>query len=156
MFFEPLAGQRHVLVTDQRTRREWAEAMRYLADVLYPGADSIVVVLDNLNTHDAASFYAAFPPAEAHRLAQRFEFHHTPKHGSWLNMAEIELSVLGRQCLDRRIPDKPTLTREVQHWQTRRNVHLVKVDWHFTTVDARIKLKHLYPKLHIHDCPTEN
>ena len=156
MFFEPLAGQRHVLVTDQRTRREWAEAMRYLADVLYPGADSIVVVLDNLNTHDPASFYAAFPPAEAHRLAQRFEFHHTPKHGSWLNMAEIELSVLGRQCLDRRIPDKPTLTREVQHWQTRRNVHLVKVDWHFTTVDARIKLKHLYPKLHIHDCPTEN
>jgi hypothetical protein len=156
MFFEPLVGQRHVQVSDQRTRREWAEAMRYLADVLYPEVDTIVVVLDNLNTHDAASFYAAFPPEEAHRLAKRFEFHYTPKHGSWLNMAEIELSVLGRQCLDRRIPDKQTLTDEVRHWQTRRNTNLVKVDWQFTTVDARIKLKHLYPKLHIQDCPPIN
>lgn len=148
MFLEPLTGQRHVRVTDRRTRRDWAIAMRELADVWYPEAETIVAVLDNLNTHNAASFYEAFPPEEAHRLAHRFEFHHTPKHGSWLNMAEIELSVLGRQCLNRRIPDKSMLTSEVAAWEQERNRKVVKVDWQFRTADARIKLKHLYPKIH--------
>ena len=148
MFFEPLAGWRRVNVTDRRTRHDWAEAMRELADVHYPHAEKIVVVLDNLNTHDAASFYEAFSAPEAHRLAHRFEFHYTPKHGSWLNMAEIELSVLGRQCLDRRIPDKQALSAEVSAWEAKRNHDAVKVDWQFTTDDARIKLKHLYPKFH--------
>jgi hypothetical protein len=148
MFLEPLTGKRHVRVTDRRTRRDWAIAMRELADVCYPNAETIVVVLDNLNTHNAASFYEAFPPAEAHRLAHRFEFHHTPKHGSWLNMAEIELSVLGRQCLNRRIPDKSMLTSEVAAWEQERNRQVVKVDWQFRTADARIKLKRLYPKIH--------
>lgn len=148
MFFEPLAGQRHVSVTDRRTRTDWAEAMRQVADVHYPDAECIVVVLDNLNTHDPASFYAAFPPEEAHRLTQRFEFHYTPKHGSWLNMAEIEFSALGRQTLNRRIPDHNTLKTEVAAWQQERNAKTVRVVWHFTTVDARIKLKHLYPKIH--------
>lgn len=148
MFFEPLAGWRHVCVTDRRTRHDWAEAMRELADVHYPDAEKIVVVLDNLNTHDAASFYEAFSAPEAHRLTHRFEFHYTPKHGSWLNMAEIELSVLGRQCLDRRIPDKQALSAEVSAWKAKRNRDAVKVDWQFTTADARIKLKHLYPKFH--------
>jgi hypothetical protein len=147
LFFEPLAGQRHVGVTDRRTRCDWAEAMRKVADVHYPDAECIVVVLDNLNTHDAASFYEAFSPAEAHRLANRFEFHHTPKHGSWLNMAEIEFSVLGRQVLNRRIPDQAKLKAEVVAWQQERNRKAVKVDWHFTTADARIKLKYLYPKI---------
>lgn len=149
MFLEPLTGQRHVRVTDRRTRRDWAIAMRELADVCYPNAETIVVVLDNLNTHNAASFYEAFPPEEARRLAHRFEFHHTPKHGSWLNMAEIELSVLGRQCLNRRIPDKSALTSEVAAWEQERNHKVVKVDWQFRTADARIKLKHLYPKIHV-------
>ena len=148
MVFEPLAGQRHVSVTDRRTRIDWAEAMRQVADVHYPDAKCIVVVLDNLNTHDPASFYEAFPPEEAHRLTQRFEFHYTPKHGSWLNMAEIEFSVLGRQVLNRRIPDQDTLKAEVAVWQHERNHKLVKVDWQFTTADARTKLKYLYPKIH--------
>ena len=148
MFFEPLAGQRHVSVTDRRTRIDWAEAMRQVADVHYPDAKCIVVVLDNLNTHDPASFYAAFAPEEAHRLTQRFEFHYTPKHGSWLNMAEIEFSVLGRQVLNRRIPDQDMLKAEVAVWQHERNHKLVKVDWQFTTADARTKLKYLYPKIH--------
>ena len=147
MFFEPLAGQRHVKVTDQRTGQDWAEVMRELADVWHPEAGKIVVVLDNLNTHTPASFYAAFAPEEARRLVERFEFHYTPKHGSWLNMAEIELSVLGRQCLNRRIPDKGTLSSEVNAWEEERNVKVVKVDWRFTTADARIKLKRLYPKI---------
>ena len=148
MFFEPLAGKRHVRVTSRRTRTDWAEAMREVADVHYPDAECILVVLDNLNTHSAASFYAAFPPEEAHRLTQRFEFHHTPKHGSWLNMAEIELSVLGRQTLNCRIPDQATLMAHVAGWEQQRNCKAVKVDWHFTAADARIKLKHLYPKIH--------
>ena len=148
MFFEPLAGQRHVSVTDRRTRIDWAEAMRQVADVHYPDAKCIVVVLDNLNTHDPASFYEAFAPDEAHRLTQRFEFHYTPKHGSWLNMAEIEFSVLGRQVLNRRIPDQDMLKAEVAVWQHERNHKLVKVDWQFTTADARTKLKYLYPKIH--------
>ena len=147
MFSEPLVGQRHVRVTDRRTCQDWAEAMRELAEVCYPTVDTIVVVLDNLNTHDPASFYAAFPPEEAQRLAKRFEFHFTPKHGSWLNMAEIEFSILGGQCLDRRIPDKKTLTTEVAAWEERRNRKVIKVDWQFKTADARIKLKHLYPKI---------
>jgi hypothetical protein len=148
MFSEPLVGQRHVRVTDRRTSQDWAEAMRELADVYYPDVNTIIVVLDNLNTHAPASFYAAFPPEEAQRLARRFEFHFTPKHGSWLNMAEIELSVLGCQCLDRRIPDKNTLTTEVAAWVERRNRKVITVDWQFRTADARIKLKHLYPKIH--------
>ncbi|GIK71750.1 MAG: hypothetical protein BroJett021_07380 [Chloroflexota bacterium] len=148
MFFEPLAGQRHIRVTDRRTRQDWAIAMRELADVWYPNAETIVVVLDNLNTHNPASFYEAFPPEEAHRLTHRFEFHYTPKHGSWLNMAEIELSVLARQCLNRRIPDQSMLRSEVAAWEQERNGKVVKVDWQFRTADARIKLKHLYPKIH--------
>jgi len=122
--------------------------MREVADVHYPDAKCIVVVLDNLNTHDPASFYEAFAPEEAHRLTQRFEFHHTPKHGSWLNMAEIEFSVLGRQVLNRRIPDQDTLKAEVVAWQHQRNGKTVKVDWQFMTADARTKLKYLYPKIH--------
>jgi hypothetical protein len=126
---------------------EWAQVMKYLADDLYPDAERIVVVLDNLNTHTPAAFYLVYPPEEARRLTQRFEFHYTPKHGSWLNMAEIELSALARQCLDRRLPDTETVTREVQAGQDRRNSEVVKVHWKFTTADARIRLKHLYPKI---------
>jgi transposase len=148
MFFEPLAGQRHVKATDTRTRIDWAFAMRELSDEIHPDAEQIVVVLDNLNTHTPAAFYLAFEPEEARRLIQRFEFHFTPKHGSWLNMAEIELSVLSRQCLNRRIPDQLTLDREVQAWVAERNSKVVKVDWRFSTADARIKLKRLYPKIH--------
>jgi len=149
MFFEPLAGKRYVKVTDQRTRRDWALAMRELADDLYPQAEVIVIVMDNLNTHSPISFYETFEPDEARRLINRFEFHYTPKHGSWLDMAEIELGVLIRQCLSRRIPDKATLECEVAAWQTDRNAKLVKVDWRFTSADARIKLKHLYPEIHL-------
>jgi transposase len=148
MFFEPLRGQRHVKVTDTRTRLDWAEAMRELSDEIHPEAEKIVVVMDNLNTHTMAAFYLAFKPEEARRLVNRFEFHFTPKHGSWLNMAEIELSVLSRQCLKRRIPDEPTLDREVQAWSQERNSKVVKVDWRFSTADARIKLKRLYPMIH--------
>ncbi len=149
MFFEPLAGKRFVQVTDQRTRKDWAHAMKTLADEIYPQAEKIVIVMDNLNTHSPISFYETFEPQEARRLANRFEFHYTPKHGSWLNMAEIELGVLIRQCLSRRIADKTTLEREVLAWQNDRNVKVVIVDWRFTTADARIKLKHLYPVIHI-------
>jgi len=149
MFFEPLLGKRFVKVTDQRTRKDWAQAMKELADYQYPLAKKIVVVMDNLNTHSPASFYETFEPQEARRLIERFEFHYTPKHGSWLNMAEIELGVLIRQCLSRRIPDKSTLEKEVRAWQKDRNAKVVKVDWRFTTADARIKLKHLYPVIHV-------
>jgi hypothetical protein len=149
MFFEPLLGKRFVKVTDQRTRKDWAQAMKDLADYLYPQAKKIVVVMDNLNTHSPASFYETFEPQEAQRLIERFEFHYTPKHGSWLNMAEIELGVLIRQCLSRRIPDKSTLEKEVRAWQNDRNAKVVKVDWRFTTADARIKLKHLYPVIQV-------
>lgn len=149
MIFEPLVGKRHVEITDQRRRLEWAEMMRTLSDDLYPEAEKIVVVLDNLNTHTPAAFYLAYEPKEAWRLVERFEFHFTPKHGSWLNMAEIELSVLVRQCLDRRIPDKETLIREVTAWGRQRNAEVVKVHWQFTTADARTKLKWLYPKIQV-------
>ena len=142
---EPLRGWRQVVVTARRTKADWAHFLKTLADEHYPDAERIVLVLDNLNTHGPASFYAAFPPAEAHRLANRFAFHYTPKHGSWLNMAEIELSVLARQCLDRRIPDTEALAAEVVAWTTARNAATHRIHWRFTTADARIKLKHLYP-----------
>ena len=147
MFYEPFAGKRYVSVTDRRTRRDWAMQVRNLLEVRYPTAPKIVLVMDNLNTHSGVSLYEAFPPEVARRLLDRLEFHYTPKHGSWLNIAEIELSVLARQCLDRRIPDKPALTREVAAWQRERNAAQAKVDWRFTTVNARVKLKRLYPTL---------
>ncbi len=149
MFVEPLAGKRKVKVTERRTKKDWAHAMQELADVDYPEAEVIVVVMDNLNTHSPASFYEAFEPEEARRLVERFEFHYTPKHGSWLNMAEIELSALGRQCLDRRFPDQVTLAAEVKAWEDERNASVVKVHWRFTTADARIKLAHIYPKFQV-------
>jgi len=149
MLFEPLAGKRHIEIRDQRRRLEWAEVMRIVSDQLYPEAEKIVVVLDNLNTHTPSAFYLAFEPQEARRLVERFDMHYTPKHGSWLNMAEIELSALVRQCLDRRIPDKESLSKEVKAWQDERNSEVVKVHWQFTTADARIKLRSLYPKFQI-------
>jgi len=149
MFFEPLAGKRFVNVTDHRTRKDWAEAMRNLSDVIYPQAEKIVIVMDNLNTHSPASFYEAFEPEEARRLTNRFEFSLFAKHGSWLNMAEIELGILIRQCLSRRIPDKSMLVSEVNAWQKDRISKVVSVDWRFTTADARIKLKYLYPVIHV-------
>ena len=145
--FEPLAGRRSVKVTTRRTKRDWAECMRDLAEKEYPKAEKIVLVMDNLNTHSLASLYEVFAPALAWRLAQRFEVHYTPKHGSWLNMAEIELSVLSRQCLQRRIADAGILKQEVRAWSKGRNAKQVVADWRFTTADARIKLKHLYPSL---------
>lgn len=149
IFVEPLTGKRWVKVTERRTRKDWAIAMRQLSDELYPDAQVIVVVSDNLNTHSPASFYEAFAPEEARRLVKRFEFHYTPKHGSWLNMAEIELSVLGRLCLAGRIPDIETLTRKVLAWEVERNASVVKVHWRFTAADARIKLAHLYPRIQV-------
>jgi hypothetical protein len=142
---EPLAGWRHVRISDRRTRIDWAHCVKDLVDVHYRDAERIVLVQDNLNTHTPASLYEAFPPAEAKRLADKLELHATPKHGSWLNMAEIELSVLAEQCLDRRLADRATLEREVSAWQTARNRIQRGVDWRFTTTDARIRLKHLYP-----------
>ena len=147
MFFSPLLTWRHVKVTNDRKACDWAECMRELVDVQFPGAERITVVLDNLNTHTPAALYAAFEPAEAKRIWDKLEFHYTPKHGSWLNMAEIELSVLSRQCLDRRIPDQETLKTEVAAWETERNTSGATVMWRFTTADARIKLKHLYPSI---------
>jgi transposase len=147
MFFEPLAGKRHVSVTERRTKADWAMQIKQLLDVHYPTAKKVTLVMDNLNTHTGASLYEVFQPNEARRLLDRLKIHYTPKHGSWLNMAEIELSVLSRQCLDRRIPNKATLTTEVAAWQQRRNISEAKVDWRFTTAEARIKLKHLYPTL---------
>jgi hypothetical protein len=143
----PLEGWRTVAVTEHRTRTDWAAFMRTMADTRFPTAERIVVLQDNLNIHGPASLYEAYPPAEARRLPERFEFHYTPKHGSWLNMAEIELSVLSRQCLDRRIPDAATLEAEVAAWVSRRNEAGATIDWQFTTADARIKLKHLYPSV---------
>lgn len=147
MFCEPLQATRWVTVTDRRTKRDWARCIEDLIDVRYPTAEKIVLVMDNLNTHSPSSLYEAFPPDKAKRLADRLEIHPTPKHGSWLNVAEIELSVLGRRCLDRRISDKATLTQEVAAWQQARNSAGGRVDWRFTTTDARIKLKHLYPTI---------
>ena len=147
MFFEPLVGQRFIKVTDHRTKVDWAKAVRDLVDLYYPDAETITLVMDNLNTHSLGALYEAFEPAEAKRIADRLDLHYTPKHGSWLNMAEIELSVLARQCLDRRIPDGASLKRSVATWQTRRNQAQVTADWRFMTADARIKLKHLYPSI---------
>jgi hypothetical protein len=147
MFFEPLAGKRQVVVTDQRTALDWAQQIRYLVDVMYPSAKRITLVMDNLNTHTGASLYKAFPPAEARRILDRLDIHYTPKHGSWLNMAEIELSILSRQCLDRRISDQDTLKKEVAAWQEYRNTSARPMTWHFTNEDARVKLKKLYPTL---------
>jgi len=145
MFYAPLAGWRHVQVTEHRTRLDWAHAMRDLVDLHFPTATKIRLVCDNLNTHTAGSLYEAFPPEEARRILDRLELHHTPKHGSWLNMAEIELSVLSRQCLDRRIADDAALRHEIAAWEAPRNRAEATMDWRFTTADARIKLKHLYP-----------
>lgn len=145
MLFEPLAGRRHVVVTARRTALDYARVVQALVDVQYPTATTIVLVQDNLNTHVPASLYAAFPPAEARRLLGKLEMHYTPKHGSWLNMAETELSILSRQCLRRRIPETPTLVTEVATWEAARNATKSKVRWHFTTANARIKLQRLYP-----------
>jgi transposase len=144
---EPLRGWREVIVTARRTAVDFAQVIQELVDVHYPQAERIVLVLDNLNTHSGASLYAAFPPAEAKRLLDKLEIHYTPKHGSWLNMAEIEFSVLGRQCLDRRIPDQDMLTDEVAAWVSDRNQRGTGVKWRFTTADARIRLHHLYPSI---------
>ena len=146
MLFAPLEGWRHIEVTDRRTAIDYAQILKGLSDIHFPYAKKIVLVQDNLNTHAKASLYEAFAPAEARRLAERFEWHYTPKHGSWLNMAESELGVLASQCLDRRIPDKDTLSTEVAAWQASRNKNQTKADWRFTTAEARIKLKRLYPR----------
>ena len=147
MMFAPLEGWRHVKCTDRHTAVDYAQVLKELSDIHFPNAMKIVLVQDNLNTHKPASLYEAFPAAEARRLVERFEWHYTPKHGSWLDMAEFELSVLSSQCLDRRIPDKQTLIDEVDAWQNRRNKNHAKADWQFTTADARVKLKRLYPTL---------
>jgi len=147
MFYEPFGGKRYVSITDRRTKKDWAIQIKELLDVHYPNAEKVVLVMDNLNTHKGASLYEKFPPAEARRLLNCLEFHYTPKHASWLNIAEIELRVLSGQCLNRRIPDKHTLEKEVRAWQKQRNFLNAKVDWQFTTEDARIKLKKLYPTL---------
>lgn len=147
MFFEPLQGKRYVEVTDTRTAVDWAHQVRRLVDERYPEAERITLVMDNLNTHAGASLYKAFEPQEARRLLDRLDIHYTPKHGSWLNMAEIELSIISRQCLDRRIPDQESLKREIRAWQESRNACANPMDWRFTTDDARVKLKKLYPTL---------
>jgi DDE superfamily endonuclease len=147
LFFAPLLGRRFLKVTERRTRKDWAEAMREVIDGQFPDAEVIVLVMDNLNTHGPASFYEAFEPAEARRLAAKLEIHYTPKHGSWLNMAEIELSVLDRQCLDRRLATRAWIEREAAAWEAERNARQMTVDWRFTTADARIRLKRLYPSI---------
>jgi hypothetical protein len=144
---EPLAGRRHVSITEHRAATDWARWIKGMLDDRYPDAIKVRLVLDNLNTHTTASLYQMFEAQEARRLAERLELHHTPKHGSWLNVAEIELSVLQKQCLNRRIPDKAFMQSEIAAWEGDRNNRPSKIDWQFTTSDARIKLKHLYPKL---------
>ena len=147
MMFAPLEGWRHVKVTDRHTAVDYAHVLKDLADRHFAKATTIVLVQDNLNIHSKASLYEAFPAAEARRLVERFEWHYTPKHGSWLDLAESELAVLSRQCLDRRIPDTQTLIDEIQAWENDRNANQAKANWHFTTPNARIKLKHLYPAI---------
>ena len=147
MIFAPHLDWRHVKVTEQRTARDFAHCLRELVDVHFPQAKVIRLVVDNLNTHSKASLYAHFPPAEASRIARKLEFHYTPRHGSWLDMAEIELSVLSRQCLDQRIADRETLTQLVEAWERERNGAKATVHWQFTTADARTKLERLYPCL---------
>jgi transposase len=147
MEVEPLAGKRHVEITEHRTRKDWASQIKQMLNERYPDAIKVRLVMDNLNTHNIASLYETFEPEEARRLAERLEIHYTPKHGSWLNMAEIELSVLKGQCLDRRIAEMATMQAEVAAWENDRNNGIKKIDWQFTTSDARVKLKRLYPKL---------
>jgi len=147
MMFAPLEGWRHVKVTDRHTAVDYAQVLKELSDTHFPGSAKIVLVQDNLNTHKPASLYEAFPPAEARRLVERFEWHYTPKHGSWLDVAESELSVLSSQCLDRRIPDQQVLKVEVEAWEADRNRKHARADWQFTTADARVKLRRLYPAL---------
>lgn len=147
VFFQPLAGWRHILITEHRTTVDYAHAMRYLMDELFPKADVVVVVQDNLNTHTPAALYEVFEPAEAKHILDRLEFHYTPKHGSWLNMVEIELGILCEQCLDDRIPDEQTLRRKVEAWESARNEQRVTVNWRFSVSDARVKLERLYPNL---------
>ncbi len=147
MICQPLAGWRHVKVTDRRTNEDFANLLRDISDVHFPDAEKIVLVVDNLNTHKLSVLYRVFPPHEARRLYERFELHYTPKHASWLNIAECEFSALGRQCLNRRIDDQLFLTSEVKAWNHSRNAENIQVDWQFTTADARIKLKRLYPVL---------
>ncbi len=147
MFYEPFGGNRYVSITNRRTKKDWASQIKELLDVRYPKEEKIVLVVDNLNTHNGSSLYEIFSPEEARRLLNRLEIHYTPKHGSWLNIAEIELRVLSGQCLNRRIPDRQALQNEVAAWQDQRNFKQAKVDWRFSTDDARIKLKRLYPTL---------
>ena len=146
-FFQPLKGWRKIKVTSQRTARDFAHCIKELVDVLFPDAVLIKVVLDNLNTHTPASLYQTFPPQEARRILSKLEFHYTPKHGSWLNMVEIEFSVISRQCLNRRIPEIEEMKRETKAWEKERNQEKASVNWHFTNQDARSKLERLYPKL---------
>lgn len=147
MFFEPLSGKRFVDITDSRTSIDWALQIQNLVDVKYPNAKKITLVMDNLNTHVGGSLYKAFPPEEARRILNKLEIHYTPKHGSWLNMAEIELSILNRQCLNRRIGSKEVIKKEVGTWQRKRNKNPMPMNWRFTTTDARTKLKRLYPTI---------
>jgi hypothetical protein len=149
MIFEPLIGKRHVKVTQRRTKIDWAYCVREMVDQIYPDAEQIVLVMDNLNTHNKSSLYEAFEPAEAKRIADKLEIHYTPKHGSWLDMAEIELGILARQCLSRRIDNMEQLKDEVAAWQVIRNTAEAKVNWRFTTKNARIKLKKLYPSFEV-------
>jgi len=146
MIVDHHAGERHVTVTERRTKQDFAAQMKYLCDELYPDAEVVRVVLDNLNTHTMGSLYEAFSPAEARRLASKLEFHFTPVHASWLNMAELELSVLSRQCLNRRIPDAELLAKEIAAWQSTRNQNRVKINWCFKVADARKKVAGVYPK----------
>ena len=147
MFTEPLGGWRKVNIRQRKTSIDWAYEVKELLDKDYPDVEKVILVMDNLNTHKVASFYEAFEPKEARRLAERLEIHYTPKHGSWLNVAEIELSVFTKQCLDRRIPDMATLQQEAKAWYRKRNANQKAVDWQFTTEKARIKLKRLYPQI---------
>lgn len=147
VFTEPLAGWRHVQATERRTKKDWAMQIKDLLDIRYPQVKRIRLIMDNLNTHSVSSLYETFPPDEALRLAKRLEIHYTPKHGSWLNIAEIELNAMTKQCLGRRIPDLPSLQKQLSAWELSRNSNQKSVQWHFTTQDARVKLKWLYPKL---------
>ena len=144
---EPLTGKRHVMAAEHRAMKDWARWIKGMLDERYPNAVRVRLVMDNLNTHCLASLYQTFEPQEARRLAERIDIHYTPKHGSWLNMAEIELSALSRQCLDRRIPDRETLQREIVAWENGRNNRQAKINWHFSTGNARTKLRHIYPAL---------
>lgn len=146
-FVEPLGGKHHTSVREHRTAVDWAHEMKYLVDKMYPDVDEIILVMDNLNTHKIASLYKAFPPSEARRIAKKLNVHYTPKHGSWLNIAEIELNVMTRQCLTRRIENIDLLRTELAAWESERNNNYAKINWQFTTKDARIKLASLYPEL---------